>query len=276
MLKVKNIEVFKEERLNKQLAENGYVKIKFLLCDEISELSSFYQEIHKEKPEIFISLISSDIDYKKEIDKKIKEVFKRAVNETFSSYTPFWGNFFTKISQSPEMPLHSDLQYVNEPDFFSLNIWCPLADTDISNGTLGIVPYSHFIMKQLRGTNITDAYRKNAKEIADAHSNFLNFEAGEAIIYDHRLLHQSSSNNTNQSRVAATLVMVPKNVQVVHYYAETEGDTTIFKFLINNSHELLMSDFLQKPKELLPIEIFYNYKFNPLTLDDFKFLNNAK
>lgn len=268
-----NTRVFKDEKLNDLLFRQGYVKINFLNHDEIQILQDFYLKTHEDKEEIFTTVISLDIQYKKKIDWEIKQIFQRAINEYFLGYKPFWGNFFSKKPGDSEMPLHSDLQYVNEPENISINIWCPLIDTDVSNGTLGIVPYSHLLMKQCRGTNITDAYRKNAKEIAHNYRRFLSFTAGEAIIYDHRLLHHSSSNNTNQSRIAATLTMVPENMPIFHYYAEKEGCSTIFKFLIDRPEDLIETEFLQKPKNLFPIEIIEEYKFSPLTIADFRHLN---
>jgi hypothetical protein len=267
-------EVFYDNYLNKTFAEQGYVKLQFLETYQIKELSEFYDNIHSKQLAEFTSFMDDSFDYKLEIDRQIKEVFEPSSKKLLNRHVPFWGNFFTKHPETPQMPLHADLQYVDENHDISLNIWTPLSKTNFNNATLGVVPRSHLAMKQVRGLNITDSYKKNANEIAQSCVEYLDFEPGEAIIYDHRLLHLSSANNTNKKRVAATLSMVPKNQKVQMFFAENEGDTTFYLYQINNITDVLKTRFKKIPEHLTPIKTITNYQFNPLTVEEVKSLLN--
>lgn len=268
-------DIFYNNELNESLAKNGYVKLPFLNDEEVKKLSEFYDEIHSTELAEFTSFMNDSLHYKQEIDRKIKEVFEQPAKKLLKRHIPFWGNFFTKHPNAPQMPLHADLQYIDEKQDISLNIWTPLSKTNATNATLGIVPRSHLAMKQVRGINITAAYKKNANEIAQSCVEFLEFYPGEAIIYDHRLLHLSSANNTSEKRVAATLTMVPQNQKVQMYFAENEGDTTFYLYQIDNITDVLKTRFKKIPEHLTPIKTITNYQFNPLTLEEVKELLNS-
>lgn len=265
-------EIFYDKVLNNDFRGKGFVKLQFLDSNQIEELREFYEKNHYNQPAEFTSFMNESFHYRLEIDKKIKEVFEQPAKKLLSRHVPFWGNFFTKHPQTPPMPLHADLQYVDENFDISLNIWTPLTKTNSNNATLGVVPRSHLAMKQVRGLNITAAYEKYANEIAKSCVEYLEFEPGEAIIYDHRLLHLSSANNSNVKRVAATLTMVPQNQKVQMYFAKNEGDTTFYLYEIDNITDVLKTQFKKIPEHLTPIKTITNYQFSPVTLEQVKSL----
>lgn len=265
--------VFIDDNWNRELAVKGYVKIPFLENTQIEALLDFYNDLHRQTSAPFTTFMNGSYAYRKQVDEQIKNVFERNIKNLFFGYQPLWGNFFTKPSAAPQMELHADLQYVNESKFISLNIWVPLMPTEFNSATLGVVPGSHRVIKQIRGINITDAYRRHAKEIAEKYVEWLSFKAGEAIVYDHRLLHCSSANNTAQTRVAATLVMVPCDAPLHIYIAQNEGDTTFYKFPIPSADDLLRYTSDEPPANWSPIETVHNYVFEPLSLDMFTYHN---
>jgi hypothetical protein len=267
--------VFKDERLNELFNKQGYVVVPFLSPEEIQVLSAFYFSGEKEKREQFTSFAVNDYRYRKSVNEQIQDSFSRSFGILSDDFIPFWGNFFSKPGGSPALLLHADPQYVNEPEQISLNIWCPLVDVSAENGALGVVPYSHWLLKQIRGTNITDAYRKNAVAIQQQFGKLLKVKAGNAVIYDHRLLHYSLPNKTDKARLVATLVAMPKDAPVLNYYAEKEGDTTVFKYDINSVDDFLRTDFLKRPQHLQPAEIILNYNFIPVTVEDFQALDKS-
>lgn len=259
-------DVFNDQNLDNQIHEWGFVKIEFLDDWQLSKLTAIYSDLqNKFGYAPFTTFMSEDIRYKRTVDIAIKNVFEESVKKIFKIHVPFWGNFFTKNSGSPQMPLHADLQYVDENRCISLNIWAPLSATGKTNATLGVVPGSHRLMKQIRGLNITGAYAENAEVIAEKFVYWLDFKPGEAIIYDHRLLHLSSANNSSDPRVAATLVMVPKNEPITMYFAQKEGDTTFYAYCINHIEELLPTEFKKLPVHLTPSLIVEGYQFTPIS-----------
>jgi hypothetical protein len=268
-------EVFYDKSFNEHLLTYGYIKVPFLTSEEVARLQDFYKQLHNSKVACVTTFMDDEFDYKLMIDQEIKRVFQPAVQKFFTRHIGFWGNFFTKHPGTCRMPLHADLQYIDETQDVSINIWVPLSCTDSENGTLGIVPASHKLMNQIRGINITAAYKKYAEEIADELVCYLAFNPGEAIIYDHRLLHLSSANHSHEPRVAAALSLVPCDQSVQMYFAENEGDTTFYLFQFDNIENLIKTPFKKVPSHLHPIKTISDYKFIPIRKEDILTLNNG-
>lgn len=259
--------VFVNQEWNKKLTEEGYIIAPVLDNAAITALTNLFNAIPQHQA-AFTTFAIEDYAIRKQVDTAIKAALQDFCKQHFTGYVPFWGNFFVKPPQTPAMPLHADLQYVNEPQFISLNIWCPLQDVTADNGGLGIVPYSHHAIRQIRGTNITRAFRVNNDAIQQQLGKTLTLKAGEAIIYDHRLLHYSTANNSAQKRLAITLIMVPEQAQLVHYYAATENDTNFEQYAIGSVEDFLRAPFNQRFTHLNPVAHIQDYSFKPVSIGD--------
>ncbi len=268
--------VFVNEDLNNLLNEQGYVIIKkFLSTTQTQTLVDFHQQSGSDKCRAsFTTFAAEDFNYKKSVDEKIKEAFASSFIEHINGqYTPFWGNFFTKLPGGPSMPLHADWQYANEPNEISFNIWTPLIDTNTDNGAFGVVPKSHKVVNQPRGINLEQFYLERGEEIKLKHGQTLYLNCGDAIIYDHRLLHFSLPNNSNAARLAATLVGVNKNSEIVHYAADYEGGA-VFKYKFSDVEDVLRISFKTKPIHLTPEKELGILNLKPLSLCDFEYFTS--
>lgn len=264
-------EVLTNEKHNLSFLRNGFVIVKdFLQPSQIETLSKFYHEFGPDEcRNAFTTFATNNYDYKKAVDEKIKEVFSKSFNTYISEkYSPFWGNFFTKPSQSPPMPLHADWQYANEPNSISFNIWVPLVDTSIENGAFGIVPKSHLVVNQIRGINLSHFYLSNGEKILEKIGKILILKKGEAIIYDHRLLHFSLPNKSMEQRLAATLVGTEKNNEIIHFAADYEG-APVYKYAFSGTEDVLKTPFKMRPSHLEPVEELGFITLKPLTIEDF-------
>jgi ectoine hydroxylase-related dioxygenase (phytanoyl-CoA dioxygenase family) len=254
--------------LNQLLAAEGYVVVPWLNAKEVTALRNAYENSgDREQKGAFTTFACSDEAYRSQIDEAIKTVFARSFHGHLSAYRPFWGNFFTKPDGADAMPLHADLQYVDEPEHISLNIWCPLVDTTEENGAFGVVPRSHLVTDQLRGVRLPQYYARHAEDIRDRCGTVLRLKAGEAVIYDHRLLHYSLPNRSSQQRLAATLVAVPNHAHVVHYFAQAEG-SPFDEYRLNDVRDLLRTPFFNRPEHLTPVRTFTDHPFHDITAED--------
>jgi hypothetical protein len=265
--------VFKAQKLNNLFEKQGYVIVNLFGEDETNILKDFFIQQDITLNQSFTTFATNNYEYRKSIDNKLKELFYPYFHKIFNNYHPFWGNYFTKHPQSPAMPLHADLQYVEEPDEISINIWCPLVDTIPNNGALGIVPMSHKVCTQIRGINLPQFYAKNANEILEKFGEIIELKAGQAIIYNHRLLHFSNANNSSTSRLAITMIGVPVNKQLIHYAAENEK-SLIQKYYIESVDDFLKTNFKEIPKHLSPKDPIHNYPFRDLTINDFEMISS--
>jgi ectoine hydroxylase-related dioxygenase (phytanoyl-CoA dioxygenase family) len=194
------------------------------------------------------------------------------VNEYFENYQLILGNYLIKKPQkNTHIPIHQDWTFVDEEQFFSLSIWCPLIDVDQNNGCLQVVPCSHRMSKNIRPApkypncfaNVYDEVKKNLLTLP--------LRAGEAIFYDHALLHASPVNNSQTKRPAVILGLTHKDALLRHYFARD------FK---NNDQEAIIDEYDMPnnffmdhirgcaPRSSVLLNSF-GYKFNPIKKRDF-------
>jgi ectoine hydroxylase-related dioxygenase (phytanoyl-CoA dioxygenase family) len=265
--------IFLNNTLEQAFLERGYVTVPLLSKGEVEELNAFFQKITPSDSQLFTTFASSDTDYCLEVDSFTKKFLAPHFDRLFEKHRPFWGNFFLKSPGAEAMQLHADLQYVDEPDYISVNMWIPLCDTDPRNGALGVVPCSHLYLRSLRGTNMTASYRKLALEIQQRHGRTISLNAGTAIIYDHRLLHFSTANITASERLAIAMVGVPEEVRAIHFYADSLDAVRVEKYHLTSASDLIRAGFNKRPYHLEPVEILEQYQFHLLSPDDIP-LNN--
>lgn len=246
-------EIFYAKKYDFELKTKGFVKVKLGDNLMIERLKNDYENLTpKEYKKSYTSFEIPSKNSKKEIDISIKNILTPALNNLLSNYVGVWGNFMIKAPKSQNMELHADWSYVSEPKAISLNVWMPLQDTSIKNGTLWVVPCSHNVIKSIRGINLPRFYFKQNDLLKGNYGIPLNCKKGEAIIYDHRLIHYSYPNFSNFKRLAATLIMTPKNEPIFYYWFE-KNTNKIEKYLVKNMSFFLETGFDNKPKEE-PIE----------------------
>ncbi len=217
----KNNNILKDKIQDKILEKYGYAVIPFLNKEEVEDLSSFFYKNHKEIPKgLYATAHSQDIDFRNKMNTKIKEVFERANNENFENIQALGGTFMNK-SKGKEGLLqpHQDWNIVDEEQYRSFNVWVPLVDVSKENGTIQILDRSHKFPKTFRGINIPSAY-EDLNEICWDKMLSIEMKAGQALVYDHRLLHASKENFTNENRLVVVYGIIPKDAEMRYYYKE--------------------------------------------------------
>ncbi len=210
--------------LNSMLATSGWASSPLLGEAEIARLRSYY-EAHK--PEYRsgtnVTMFEPDPAYRKAVDLEIESVLYPYVSAIFPGYRILYGNFMVKEpGEEGQFPVHQDWRYVNEPDFLSYAVWIPLQDTDETNGTLGVLSGSHRVLTAPRGPFLHEPFSGISEEVRNKFGRLVPLKAGEALIWDHRLLHFSNANLSSQTRLAVTVIMVPEQAGIIHCYRHPE------------------------------------------------------
>ncbi len=211
--------IFHNENFYEQLKENGYVEIPFLKEFEVEKLLSFFSSHHSHLPEgMYASSHHPDFNFRKEMNKMIKQTCERAIKDTFSNVRPLGATFMVKNSgANGSLHPHQDWNIVDETKFNSYNIWLPLVDVDTSNGTLLVLPKSHLLQNNIRGLHIHSVWEEVLQEVKKQLIP-LNVKAGNAIVYDHRLLHASDINSTSKPRITVVYGIIPEEAPMYFYY----------------------------------------------------------
>lgn len=214
-------EIFQDAELQKHFDEKGFVKVQFLDEDQINELEQLFDELHPELPtEGFISgSYSPDLQYKQKASDHIKRVFSKSYERIFKNYTAFGGSFLFKMpSENSDLVQHQDWTIVDEEKYVALNCWVPLCDTNMGNGTLMVLPGSHYPNFPVHRAPTLDFFFNGNDDLIRERLVPMNAKAGEAVILNQSLVHYSPANQSGKIRKAITAGVKTKDAPMMFYY----------------------------------------------------------
>lgn len=214
-----NQKILVDDKLDANLLEEGYVVVPFLGKKEVENLTSFFYQNHQTVKEgLSASSHSPEPFFRQRISDGIKDSFLPSINNYFFECTPLGGSYIVKGSgEKGTLNPHQDWNIVDENNFRSFNIWVPLVDVNESNGAVLVLPGSHAKSAFIRGINIPNKFEDIFPLVWD-NMKILRMKAGEALIYDHRLIHASRPNNHPDPRIAVVYGIAPKQAPIRYYY----------------------------------------------------------
>ena len=227
--------IFFNEEWQAAFAKNGYVVVpNFLNRDEVEYLSQVYSQYSINDRRGFHA--SSHIDsynYRNVINQEISNIFDSNAQNLLAGYRACFAAFTVK-EPGPEsvVPNHLDWSMVDENRDISLTVWCPLTNINTQNGYLWVLEGSHKMGKTIRGGPGYYIYSEKPFSWLPRHVYKqvpLSINAGDAVIYDHRLFHGSSPNMSNDSRLAINQTMLPSDVPSKHYSLKDNYTIEVFE-----------------------------------------------
>jgi len=224
------MKVFKDKVLQDKFDKDGFVKLQFLDQKTIEKLLILYKEIQPVSYPGFSSTIyNPNIEVKKETSKRISNLLDERIKREFMDFRSLGGNFLCKTS-GPEsfLQTHQDWTIVDEAVFESITIWMPLIDTSEENGALRVLPGSHKFSQVLRSPTLPGAFNKILNE-AYHEMILVPMKAGEAIVFNHALLHASGPNMSGSDRVIAIYGLVPQEAQLFFFHRAPTGKVEKYK-----------------------------------------------
>jgi hypothetical protein len=218
------LQILKTKELDARLLNEGYVVVPFLDSKQVKILSDFFYENHPQAlPGFYATAHVTDIDFRKKMNQKIKEVFLDAIEAYFVNCEALGGSFVVKSNlQKERLHPHQDWNIVDESKYRSFNIWVPLVDLSEANGAIRVLPESHLWGLNYRGPNIPESNPDKIEHIWNEMQTLL-MKAGEALIYDHRLYHASFPNQLDTLRLATVFGIKPKEADMLYYFGEGEN-----------------------------------------------------
>jgi hypothetical protein len=213
------IKILTDDEKNSALEKDGYTIVPFLNHEEIKRLTDFFYQDHPNLPEgMYASSHAKDFRFRKKMNEEIQSVCENAISNTFKNTQALGATFMVKSKgENGSLHPHQDWSIVDENHFYSYNVWLPLVDVNESNGTLLILPDSHRIFNNIRGLNIPSSYENVINEVW-SYLIPINMKAGEALIYDHRLLHASGINKTDIPRLVIVYGVIPQQATMRYFF----------------------------------------------------------
>jgi ectoine hydroxylase-related dioxygenase (phytanoyl-CoA dioxygenase family) len=230
----KQLHIALDETLEKELNERGYAVIDLLSADEVEVFKEGYKTIFGDlshKNDSLLSIQYAHYDLKKNVNRFINTHIDKPLRRYFKDFTIPFSVFYTKWANTAgEVELHGDdtviLNNQLEPHY---GIWVPLCDVGANNGTLSVIPGSHKVQGAIFAGSVS-AYHYEHKEWLKRFEIPLHLKAGQAVVFDHNLLHNSTPNNTNADRVCFTFSITHNASQYYSFYGENSGRDIIFTF----------------------------------------------
>jgi hypothetical protein len=217
--------LFRNQDLQERFDKDGYVKIS-LLSEKVVDLLADLCQHHfpEEKDDFFSSSYLNDLDRKIEISNAIKNLLLPELKDSFLNYRLIGGAFLIKgKGPKSEMPMHQDWTIVDEEQYLAVNVWIPLTETDLNNGTVEVVPGSHRWKKTLRAPTLPFPFHGHQEKIKK-YLKPIPTSKGEVIVINQSLIHYSRPNMSDAIRPAIAACLVSEEASLRLYYKVPEQD----------------------------------------------------
>ena len=282
--------VLKDEQLEKEFQEQGFVSVPFITKKELSFLSKEFDRlivssegmIGPEDTEIKVdevcdidfTFLDKNIEHKKEVFDSVVDVFEPFYKDILADYKPIIANFIRKKAVvGKETLLHQNWAFIDEKKGTSVSIWCPLIDSTRKNGALEVVPRSHKRFGEVRGPMIPWELEGIKNEIIENDLVCCETKAGDAVIIDDSIIHYTYPNTTEELRLAIQLILVPKEQDCIHYHMNPEkGDSEVHTLKVDKDFFMAFNPW----KKPTGVETIGNFKLTSKNLTRNEYLKRFK
>lgn len=210
--------------------EKGYVTIPFLEEAQLNSIKQFYTKEHSLNSNsggMFYSMYSKDLAYRKRVHEFLQNLLAPILEKYFIDYKNVVNTFITKASgPESEFYVHQDTTALDEFKHSPLSIWIPLQDITSENGALGVMEKSHWFFSPFRGISFPFPFSKINDTVKD-YLKPIYLKAGEALIFDPRIVHNSFGNNSGGDRIVALCGVFPKDAELITCFKEKIPESRI-------------------------------------------------
>ncbi len=257
-----------DEKLDEQLAKEGFSIFPCLEDNDIIGLINYYESFQKDKPNHFYATThSQDIAFRKQTSAFIIKVIEPILKNKLVDFKLLGGAYVVKPGNGKGiLQAHQDWNLVDETKQRSYNLWIPLIDVNEDNGALFVLPKSHAKILNYRGPQIPSMFKGIEQELW-SYLTPLRMKAGYALLYDHALLHGSPPNKTTKDRLGIVVGIVKANTELQIY----GSDNGIIKLYACDENYFLSKNTLTDFVEF-PLKSILSGQQNELTFNEFKTL----
>ncbi|MCB9211716.1 MAG: phytanoyl-CoA dioxygenase family protein [Ignavibacteriales bacterium] len=211
--------LFIDPQLETEFRDNGFVVIPdFLTKDEVSEAFALFKKIHSSLPEsgMWHTLFEQDNQLKVQTAEILQQICNRAIAKYFEPETHGRGYFMIKNTgeDSASKP-HQDPSFIDYNTYNSGTVWIPLVDITAQNGNMYVWKGSHKEFCQPIAYFQPQAIENKYEEIKDKCTQIY-MKAGDVLFFNHRVVHGSLPNFTDEIRPVIAYGIYPKATQL--YY----------------------------------------------------------
>lgn len=205
---------------------DGFAVVTLFSPERAAEVLAEVAPLVRVRPDAFAAtLYDGDVAYKTAVDERLLPIFTEALAPHLHRRRCFVANLLVKPpGPGTALGVHRDWTFVDEPAATSATAWCALTDVDEACGTLVVAPGSHLVAADLRGSpKLPSPLDGHEGEILAGGGRPLTVRAGQAVVYDHRMVHWSGPNATDADRVAVGVGIAPADRDLIHLHLDPAG-----------------------------------------------------
>ncbi|MFZ4432505.1 MAG: phytanoyl-CoA dioxygenase family protein [Microthrixaceae bacterium] len=159
---------------------------------------------------------SASSEHKRAVQRQVGELAGRVLDAVLVDHVAYLTTFITKWpGPNSAFPPHQDPSLLDERRFRGVTVWIPLADTDERNGGLHLVPGSHRFSRQLRVSDVDRFPFAGLDREMVEHGRLASVRAGDALVFDNRVVHYSLPNTTDEPRVVLSFGVRPREAACI-------------------------------------------------------------
>jgi hypothetical protein len=226
-----------EELNQRELVERGYTTTQLLTGEEAAALWRELQALKQEagfgvtdgtgsRLKHHASFMDADQTYRRQSSALIERWIGSRMAKVIPDLVFATGSFHIKGPHSGTVGLHRDWTLTEDPAQLSYNAWLSLVDVDENNGALRVVPHSHDVTVQLSTAKVRPYYASYVDAV-ESIAVPVPVKAGEAIVYNSRLLHWSAENQSADVRPAVGIGLIPAGTRPAFYKAKDDGSSYV-------------------------------------------------
>ena len=217
------------------IVEQGYTVQPLLDSNQISSLMQLYRECTPEiLPDFYVSAFIDNEATRRRIFEGISNTVGEDVKRIAPGYRLLIATYVTKRANSTSrLGMHQDWTYTYPSHMPSINIWCPLCNVDEINGCLMVIPNSHKFGHICATTRNPGPFSAILSDLDEAYALPIPMSAGEALLFDTRVLHASDKNVTGTDRVSLQIGLIPEGSTPLVYVWDPETPDKLYRYGID-------------------------------------------
>jgi hypothetical protein len=256
--------IFKDPKKQAEFEEQGYTLLPSFLDEPgIERLSAFYKTLNNDHAPAYgfhYSLDNMDGQFVKRVADAIRENVTASLDEHFDRCKIVVASFVVKEPNPKSIvPAHQDWTFVDEADFDSVSVWIPLVDVQMENGAMGVLRGSHNFFSHIRPSPAPQFRPPFGDHMFSIfpYLQIVPMKAGEAVVFNNKLIHASPPNTGPTPRVAVGFVITQAEADLYHHYllpgqaaprVETYAVDETFFYAYNNTKLRALHDQGSKPE----------------------------
>lgn len=233
--------IFLDNEVQQEFEKNGFVKIQLLEDLEVEKLLSYYNAQNfdnKIEAGFHISLDNQNEGLVNEVSQKIIKEMQPKSDLFFQNYQTFTASYVIKEPGKKNIvPPHQDWTFVDENKFCSATVWTPLIDVTENNGALAVIKGSHRLFDHFRSSPSPQSKSPLSDHVFTLfpYTEVIDMKAGEALVFDNRLIHASPPNLSDKARVAVGIGITQQDASLKHYYQNPNKENELEVYEVSPS-----------------------------------------